>query len=181
MFELIYEGGVGSSVSYIETDKHRVLVDTSTKESLPLILERLEEIGVTPKDIDVIINTHLHRGHVSNNNAFPNAVVYASPNECVESCGGCLLYKETSSFEYTPVLDLKDDEITIINTPGHTWGSVSVIHGEYVVVGDAIPTRDCVERWSIPRFVDEIAMKSSITRIMRLGKKVVTGHDGILW
>ncbi len=181
MFELLYDGGVGSSVSLIETSAHRILVDTSARESLPLILSRLEELGIRPGEIDAIINTHLHSNHTANNDAFPNAEVYASPNECVEKCGGCLLYKSRwSAFSYTPVSELRDDEVIVINTPGHTWGSISVIHGYYVIVGDAVPYRNCIDRWEIPSFVDEIAMKSSLTRILRLGKKIVTGHDGIV-
>ncbi len=181
MFELIYGGGIGSSVSLIETSKHRILVDTSSRDSLGIVLSRLDELGFRAEDIDVIINTHLHSNHTANNEAFPNAEVYASPNECVEICGDCLLYKSRwSSFSYTPISELKDEEILIINTPGHTWGSISVVHGDYVIVGDAVPYRNCIDLWEIPSFVDEIAMKSSLTRILRLGKKIVTGHDGIV-
>ncbi len=181
MLEVIVDGGVGSSVTLIETSKNVVIVDTSSPEMRDLLLRRLNELGYEPKDVNAVINTHLHRGHTGNNDIFVNAEVYASPNEYVERCKGCLLYKSRwSGFDFRPVYEFNDDEIMIINTPGHTWGSISVVYGDYVIVGDAIPTKDCIKRRSIPRYVDEIAMRSSLTRILKLGRRIVTGHDGVI-
>ncbi len=178
MLRLLLDGKKGSSVVLIETTSHNILVDTSSASMRDLLILKLEENGFDAKDIDVIINTHLHSGHTGNNSIFPNATVYASPHEYVEKCRGCLLY--SNEFKFTPVRELADDEIYIINTPGHTWGSVSVIHEKYVIVGDAIPNREALEKGRPEKCVDEIAAKSSLNRILKLGKNIITGHDGII-
>ncbi len=178
MLRVLVDGGAGSSVTLIETSKHNVIVDTSSVDLRDLVIRRLEEAGFSPKDIDVVINTHLHPGHTGNNDVFPNAKVYASPHECVERCRGCLIYSQ--EFKYIPAKELDDDEITIINTPGHTWGSISVIYRDYVIVGDAIPNREAIILGRPPSCVDEISAKSSLNRILRLGKKIVTGHGGVI-
>jgi len=178
MLKVLFEGGKGSSVTLIETSKHNILVDTSSKDMKELIVRRLEEEGFDLRDIDVIVNTHLHAGHTGNNDLFPKAKIYASPHECVGRCRGCLIY--THEFKYIPAKELDDDEIVIMNTPGHTWGSISVIYDEFVVVGDAIPDRSVLESRKLTICVDEISARSSLNRILRLGKKIVTGHDGII-
>ncbi len=71
-------------------------------------------------------------------------------------------------------------KITIINTPGHTWVSISILHDDYIVVGDAIPDRTAILLRKLAKCVDEISAKSSLTRILRLRKSIVTGHDGVI-
>ena len=179
MLKVLFEGGKGSSVTLIETSKHNILVNTSSRDLRDVIIKRLEEEGLSVDDIDVVINTHLHPGHTGNNELFRNATIYASPNECVERCMGCLIYSH-AQFKLTPVRELDDDEITIINTPGHTWGSISVLYRDYIIVGDAVPNREALISRKLARCVDEISARSSLNRIIRLGKNIITGHDGII-
>ena len=175
MFKLLYPGDEkGSSVSLIMTEKHIVVVDTSSSKVREILLRNLENAGIDTKDVDVVINTHLHPRHMGNNDLFPKAEIFASPHEFVRNIDNCLVYDEETIFRN--VKELEDKELSIINTPGHTWGSISVIYDEYVVVGDAIPTRNL----KVDNCVDDISARSSINRIIRLKKKIVTGHDGIL-
>jgi glyoxylase-like metal-dependent hydrolase (beta-lactamase superfamily II) len=187
VIRLVYEGELGmerkaSSVTLIETSRHNVLVDTSSRDVADLIIAKLAEIGVDAKDIDVIINTHLHSGHTGNNSLFKNARIYASPNECVERCRGYLIYPDRyAGFAFNSIDEFDDDEIQIINTPGHTWGSISVVYGDYIIAGDAVPLRKNVLEGEIPKSVDDIAARSSLKRIRMLKKNVVTGHEGIVY
>jgi len=186
VIKVLYDGELSSerkasSVTLIETDRHYVLVDTSSKDVRDIIVARLNELGLKPKDIDVVINTHAHPGHVGNNDLFKNAKIYASPNERVEKCKGHLIYLDRCDcFEFNPVCEFVDEEIRVINTPGHTWGSISVVYGDYVVAGDAVPLKKNVLEGVVPESVDDIAARSSLKRIKMLNKNIVTGHDGIL-
>ncbi len=86
----------------VRTPEHTLLVDTATGNGknrptqLALhrldepFLERLENLGVTPEQIDVVLHTHLHADHVGWNTAlrdgrwepvFRNAVHYFSARE----------------------------------------------------------------------------------------------------
>lgn len=42
------------------------------------LVNTLEEKGLQPADIGIVINTHFHVDHVSNNSLFPNSQIYAS-------------------------------------------------------------------------------------------------------
>ena len=185
MLKVVFEGDANlkaSSVTLIETSKHRILVDTSSKVVRDVIVERLAELGFSTDDIDVVINTHLHSGHTGNNEIFKNAKVFASPHECVEKCKGCLLYFDRyTKFLFTPISELEDEEVMILNTPGHTWGSLSVVYEDYIIAGDAIPLKANAIEGIVPKCVDERYAKSSIRRIKMLGKNIITGHEGVLY
>ncbi|MDK2790853.1 MAG: N-acyl homoserine lactone hydrolase, partial [Methanothermococcus sp.] len=83
MLKLLYKGilirdndrikKASSSVTYIGTKKHNIIVDTSSKDNRELIIEELKKLGLKPADIDIVINTHSHHDHVGNNDLFNNA------------------------------------------------------------------------------------------------------------
>lgn len=160
-----------SSVTLITTEKHNIIVDTSTNNKENIIKSKLKELNFEPKDIDVVINTHLHYDHIENNELFENATWFASTKE-----------PNFDSTEFKDYRFFKDDEIEIIETPGHTYGSISVIYKDYVVVGDAAPLKENIIKKIPPRLhVDrELAMKS-LEKIISLNKNIVTGHDGIYY
>jgi glyoxylase-like metal-dependent hydrolase (beta-lactamase superfamily II) len=73
-------------------------------------------------------------------------------------------------------------QITILKTPGHTYGSISVVYGDYVIVGDAAPLRENILGDILPSvIVDYRAAKGSLRRIKLLKKNIITGHDGIVY
>ncbi len=127
--------------------------------------QALREAGVSPSDIDVVLNTHLHIDHVGWNTVdredgkrevfFPNARFYFQQAEwdfwmtteqlsqpqnahlvqCVEPL------KDTGRITFVEKEQAIDDNLTFIPTPGHTPGHVAIgimSGGERaVVVGDA--------------------------------------------
>ncbi|XRP96645.1 MBL fold metallo-hydrolase [Methanocaldococcus sp. 16A] len=185
--ELIRENDVvkkaSSSVTLIQTKNHNIIVDTSTKDKRELIIDELKKLNLDPKDIDVVINTHRHHDHIENNDLFENAKIYASAQECIVECKGCKLYSNVEDVEeFIPIEKFYDDEITIIKTPGHTYGSISVVYEDYVIVGDAAPLKNNILDDIPPSImVDYRAAKGSLRRIKLLKKNVITGHDGIVY
>ena len=85
MLKLLYEGKLvrkdnkileaSSSVTFIKTGNHNIIIDTSSRDKRDVILKGLEELNLSPKDIDIIINTHSHWDHVGNNHLFKSAKV----------------------------------------------------------------------------------------------------------
>jgi len=64
----------------------------------------LERRGLRPDDISIIINTHFHIDHVSNNSLFSNSSVYAS-QKCHDWC--CALYSDLRDKAHWEKLILK--------------------------------------------------------------------------
>jgi len=78
-------------VYYIEDENKKILVDTGVGDferirkirdergdryylkELESLEEKLAALNVTPGDIDIVINTHLHWDHIGGNTIFPNA------------------------------------------------------------------------------------------------------------
>ena len=165
---MIYEGKLvregsrileaSSSVTFIKTERHSIVVDTSSRDKRDVIVKGLEKLNISPRDIDIVINTHSHWDHVGNNELFKNAEV----------------------INYENYRSLKDKEIEILETPGHTWDSISVVYGDYIVVGDAAPLKDNIIKEVAPGInVDRELALNTLRRIKSLGKHIVTGHDGI--
>ncbi|MBR4579372.1 MAG: N-acyl homoserine lactonase family protein [Oscillospiraceae bacterium] len=151
------------SVLYLESEHHRVMIDTGGIEPdgehwEPYIRKpeervdaKLKEISVDPGSIDTVILTHLHWDHASNNALFPNAVFYVQKKEYDFTAS-------ESNHRIKPFLrelllkteyKLVDGNQTIIDgieavpTPGHTPGSQSLIirteKGKVLFAGDLIP------------------------------------------
>jgi N-acyl homoserine lactone hydrolase len=152
-----------SSSTLVKGKKHMIVVDTSSSEYRPRIVERLQEIRVDPDEIDIIINTHNHIDHMENNDLFPKAQVISGP-----------LAKGEDPKRLFP-------GFRIVGTPGHTPESISVFveaEKRYAIVGDAIPTHSNYVKWVIPsaHYDPEVALRS-MERIGAFAEIIVPGHD----
>lgn len=156
----------------------RVLVDTGVGdknsdkfcdiygiERRPTLLESLKGYGLTPGDIDIVVNTHLHFDHAGGNTyfdgkgkalpTFPNARYFIqkgewdvalNPNERTKAT---YLEENFLPLEETKRLELIDGEVEIIKglktlkTPGHTMHhqSIMIESGDVcgLFIGDLIP------------------------------------------
>ena len=84
--------------------------------------------------------------------------------------------------EYLTVVDsdvilLGKEEIRVIATPGHTVGSISLLHKDAVFVGDTVFAHNSVGRCDLPGG-DYLKLKESIEKIKALNKNTVVypGH-----
>jgi N-acyl homoserine lactone hydrolase len=101
--------------------------------------EGLAKWGLSPKDIDIVIHTHLHNDHCENDFKCVNAVFYAHELEFQSAYNphpldfryladfieevdqaGQMIHIKNEVFEVVP-------GITMVHTPAHTKGGISVL------------------------------------------------------
>lgn len=153
--------------------------------------KRLEELGLKPDDIDIVINTHCHYDHIECNYLFRGSPLIIHEDE-VEYCRA--LYWPEFAEAYFGIMDveaIKGDKaltgnVEIIETPGHTPGSISVVAeasgGRVICTGDAVIVREDLLELRPPSVVSlnydkEMAVRS-LRRIRELKPAlVIPGHD----
>ena len=125
----------------------------------------LASLGFTTKDVDYVINTHLHYDHCGNNAMFPKATFLVNEAELAHA----LSPGWWEAFPYVrAVFDLPNlryeavngefevlSGVKILPTPGHTEGHQSVLvqldkTGTFVLAGDAIYLRENLEDPILP-------------------------------
>jgi glyoxylase-like metal-dependent hydrolase (beta-lactamase superfamily II) len=146
----------------IETDRHRILVDTGYGDKLSdkqrefmclegngRLLDNLAALGMSPEEIDIVINTHLHGDHCGGNTrhdgngnlvpTFPNALYYVQrieladamfPNERTQGAYHRENFEPLQAAGQLRVLwgDTRlTGEVRVIVTPGHTPAHQSVV------------------------------------------------------
>jgi N-acyl homoserine lactone hydrolase len=159
-----------STCTLVRGGSHVILVDTSDAEYRDRLIEGLAKAGVRPVDVDILVNTHSHYDHNSNNDLFPKALLYAHP-----------LDRPRGKFNGMEGPDLEiDDSVRLVHTPGHTPGSISVFvksNIRIVIAGDAVPTEDNVLKDLPPaHHIDREQAVKSLHRIIGWAEKVVPGH-----
>jgi N-acyl homoserine lactone hydrolase len=155
---------------------------------------QLPERGVQPKDVRVVIMTHLHVDHASAVSEFPDATFVIDRREWEAAAGGGMLqgYHQrqfdhafdwrTLDYSADPVgsfagfaqsLDLfGDGSVRLVSTPGHTLGHQSVVlrtaHEEILIVADAAYTERELRGEISPFLIaDEHLYRRSLKEIAR--------------
>ena len=161
----------------IITGKETLLVDTGIGElpekyrrfhtvkrkSNEALRAQLQRYSLKPRDIDVVINTHLHFDHCGNNKDFRDARFYVQADELRYAYAPDRFQKASYireffdvDVEYVPIRGNHriTDDMNVIPTPGHSIGHQSVVIRKdgknYVYCGDAAPLRENLERRNIP-------------------------------
>jgi len=153
-----------SSVTLILTPSKKIVVDTGLEGEAELITKGLADLGLAPEDVDIVINTHSHPDHRGNNRLFTRARILSGEGD------GRL--KEG---------DHVAPGVWIMETPGHTLDSISVVcdsSKRIVMAGDALPLMGNYLKWVPPRLhVDRGLAMKSMARIVEVADLVVPGHD----
>ncbi len=141
------------------TDKARAMYGLESR----CVIDALDEVGVSPDDIDRVIVTHLHFDHAGGLTrldgdtpvpTFPNADVVVQAQEWRDANAGRSTMTGTYLREHLdPIADrltLVDGEqeiepgIRVLPAPGHTWGQQAVCmdtaDGTLCFPGDLVPT-----------------------------------------
>ena len=192
-------------LSYYVTDgTNRIVVDTGGipadgvchmpyyQEADETLDQKLLSMGVSLDSVNMVILTHLHWDHMSNNHLFPNAKFYVQKAE--------LQYAVAPIPIHIPAYDLQlifktkyeildgDEEIipglSVLLVPGHSPGSHCVIvdteAGKYAIAGDFINQYECWE--SNPRIcgnvhTDLVAYYESFKKLEKACDFILPGHD----
>jgi len=73
--ELLAGSWRGATSVLISDGRYPIVVDTGMPHESHAILKALEERGIHPADVQIVINTHFHIDHVLNNNLFAHAAI----------------------------------------------------------------------------------------------------------
>ena len=202
---------------YIDGGEKRVIVDTgpcdpewSNKYHFPMVREPHEEplvalknSGIDPKDIDIVILSHLHWDHAFNNHIFKNAEFIVQKRELQYAIAPLPVHMKgyeavaigmspdyITKTKYT-IIDGDMDIIpgvSVIHTPGHSPGSMCIVvktdRGNYTIATDTVPL---FENWNndvahIPHLPGSIHVGlaeyfNSLTKIEQNSDFVLPGHD----
>ena len=147
------EKGMMDCNTYVIKDKLSILFDPGLNDFLPVLLQDMQKDGIEPKDIDIIMNTHLHGDHSWGNESFKQASGAEILLPAVQKQLGEAATTQASKFFGVPApkfsedrvldedrLSLGETEIEIIPSPGHSPESVCYyLRKEKVLIcGDVI-------------------------------------------
>jgi N-acyl homoserine lactone hydrolase len=147
------------------------------------VASALADLDMTPGDIDLVVNTHLHFDHCGQNSVFKHAPFYVQRGELSR-----MRTEASELYDWFDFMNARfelldgDAEImpglTVVATPGHTVGhQCVVVNGSDVLIGDAAytPALYSDPSMALPpgQAADEEAWRSSLVRLRALAPERV--------
>ena len=182
-----------AAVTLIRDGETKVLVDTGHFGGRNELLAAFKQRKLDPKEIDIVVLTHIHWDHCLNVDLFPKARILAGGGELKSGSLNGVKDGFTKYFkEFLRAMDVESvrdgerisEHATALLTPGHSPGHVSVCvkddNGDLTVMsGDAIPNYRAYRRTSPDLiFYNTSLARSSIARIKKMNpKRIIPGHD----
>jgi glyoxylase-like metal-dependent hydrolase (beta-lactamase superfamily II) len=171
--------------SYILLGERICLIDAGVMATAPLLLDYLKEIGRSPREISIVLLTHAHPDHIGGCLAIKNT---SSAFFCAHPADKPWIEDVQKQYLERPILNFfelvggsvrvarelkegntvswgKGKTIRVLETPGHSLGSISLFFEEEraLFTGDAIPAAG-----TIPIYVDPKASIQSIQKLARV-------------
>ena len=160
------------------------LPEQSPEQTIPA---QLQMCGVSPEEIDYVVNSHFHFDHVGGNRHLPNATLLTSKYELrsalVPEPFERLGYSDPTFYTRgsTKVEFIEGDTeiaegLTLFETPGHTISHYSLLaepegRQPMIFCGDACYTFETLERMIVGGFhLDPVDSISSLKRIKAMAK-----------
>ena len=202
------------SNAYLLTGDQPILVDTGSPSDIELIRSKLRDFNVELRDLALIVHTHVHSDHIGSTaeivaeancpiayHPADQEIADRSHNGRLNGIGlrGRIMSRFFSDAKFDSVtgdihlssgltLDDYGCNATVVETPGHTPGSISIVTPEGdAIIGDVImggyiggnvwPTRP-----NYHYFADDVeqAMKSLDTLLSHTKRTMYVGHGGPL-
>ena len=186
------QGSLGASTVTLVRGQKNILVDVGPYGRRALLEAALRQRGLTPDDIDVVVITHAHWDHAQNVDLCKRARLLISRAEVEYTRSPRPGDFATPSYfaatlqgldvEYAREGMQPEPGVTIIETPGHTAGHLSVVvetdQGAVVLAADALSDADSLDRghpfiifWDVEQAV------ASMKKILARGSVIYPGHD----
>jgi len=170
-----------SSNSYVIRDETTVIIDPGCYKSFTNLFGLIKNDRMEISDIDLVLNTHLHKDHCESNPIFLKKGALLAFHES-EVAHTSYNYRADFRLEIDKFLNTGNLDLEIIHTPGHTPGSVSVWIQEY----DAVITGDLIFENGLPGRTDLYGSNTkeilkSLEKIQELeADYILPGHGRIM-
>lgn len=200
---------IGGYSWYLEDQGQKILIDTggnidyirnvkkNTCDEVQTLEQGLHKYGVEPREIDLVIFTHLHHDHVGQARSIPNARFLAQKDEVDFALHPHPFYREAYPRQFLDGITLEavegdikiSDNISLIKTPGHTAGGQSVciktdkglviISGLCSIQENYEPSLVGSDLEVIPPtpHINVIQAYDSMVKVKRMADYVIPNHD----
>jgi glyoxylase-like metal-dependent hydrolase (beta-lactamase superfamily II) len=164
------------------------------------VLTGLAELGLSPDDVDVVINSNLHPDHCGCNAFFRKATFLIHTDELAAaraSGSEANGYLAADWDQPMPVDEIEgqrdvfgDGRIVLLPLPGHTPGSMGALarldrSGPFLLAGDTVSLRETLDTDIVPRnnWNADALVKSlaEVRRIEASGATILCSHDARQW
>jgi glyoxylase-like metal-dependent hydrolase (beta-lactamase superfamily II) len=184
-------GTDNASHAYVLVGKKVALIDSGLAPSARQLKEGLNSIGITPKDVQLILHTHGHADNFALDYLFPKAEVWMHPADAiyvnakdpvfsiVQGLNVPLLKWPAVVHTFTDklVFDLGNFSVQALFTPGHTKGSVSFMEQtkRWLFCGDALFSTG-LGRWDLTSGNKPQVISSARKILFSSPKMILPGH-----
>lgn len=185
-------GPLGNNI-YIIRGKDNVMIDTGLQSQSYELQKALAGMQLKPEDIRVVLHTHGHADHIGGDILFPDAKKWMSVHDgqmvnaksdkftCSSSLGQDFYPQITNFYKKGQVFKFVDFRFEVIETPGHTKGSVCFYDRdmEVLISGDTL-FAGSVGRYDLVSS-DKGDLLESVKKISGLKYKyLLPGHGAVL-
>lgn len=177
--------------AYLIVGKKVALIDTGLASSSRQLKEGLSSVGLTPKDVSLILHTHGHADNFALDYLFPKAEVWMHPADAAYVNARDPIFSLSTSLNLPlikwptvthtltdkQVFDLGNFSIQAIFTPGHTKGSVSFMEQtkKWLFCGDALFSTG-LGRWDLTSGNKPQVISSARKILFSSPKMILPGH-----
>lgn len=174
-------------------ERHACIVDTGAAGCQQYLVDALQELGLGPADVRLVINTHEHGDHIGGNAFFEE---WANPEFACHEAAVCWIenleiqQRERPIYQFErmvnrtvrisrtlhdgDVVDLGGTTLRVIFTPGHSPGSISLFCPEE----GALITADALQPvGGLPLYMDAHLVRESLRRLAELSGVQVLYHS----
>lgn len=166
-----------------------IVVDTGGSGDRGVLLRRMDEIGLDPRRVEVLILTHLHFDHCLNLDLFPRATIVLGRREHEYVAHGAYRHAGDPGIPPFVLSLLEGRDVTLVDerlavtpavevlaTPGHTPGSLSIL---YNLEGRrTIACADLVKNgWEFLHGPPEPESRATLARVRGVAGRWIPGHD----
>jgi N-acyl homoserine lactone hydrolase len=166
-----------------------------------LLVHRLDSLGLEPKDVDLVVLSHLHFDHAGGAALFQDSELVVQQDEYAFAHYPAGVF---ASFYYRKNFDLPEYRwrllegdaelapgVTVLRSDGHTPGHQSLLvdlpeTGPVILAGDCCYWQESIDReippgvvWDPTRAMHSIKRLKTIARLTR--GRILPSHDPVFW